>query len=440
MSETLANRVASADFTRAFGVVQSIRSDWIESTGPAVKVGAFCHVGAAGANAQQPLVAEVVSIDGSGLRLVPLGPVDRVNHGSRVTIAQLQSSTPDVMQLGGRAIDALGQPIDDGAEVKMLGRSARRTAPPGPLQRETPSQRLETGIRAIDGLLPLAQGQKIGIFAPSGAGKSSLLEQICEQALCDRVIYCQVGERGREVEKVWRMLSGDARKRPFTLIAATADESPSMRARAGDLAIELAQQARAAGEHVLLLVDSITRVAMALRELGIAAGEPPSSRGYTPNVFSRLPGQIERCGAVKKGGAITAIVSVLSETEDVDDPIVEMMKAILDGHIVLSRSLAERRHFPAIDISRSISRLADEVTPPEQARHVAQLFRLHSRYEEARAMVESGIYARGSDPEIDRAIAAREAIAAFTRQGRKESSSLAQTLQALQSLGGRHGA
>lgn len=439
MSEALLQALADADFTQAFGVVTSVRSDWIVATGPVARIGAYCAISAEGGTAHRPALAEVVAVDEGGLRLAPLGPVSGIALGARVTLADADIPQPGLLAVANRAIDAMGNPIDGGAPLPRALRPTAAVERLTPLERATPSHPLTTGIRAIDGLLPLAQGQKIGIFAPSGAGKSSLLEELSLATQCDRIILCQVGERGREVDRAWRLLGSSEQQTPFTLVAATADESPSLRVRALELAIALAEEARAAGEHVLLCVDSVTRVAMALRELGVAAGQPPSARGYTANVFSHLPRQIERCGAVREGGAITTVLSVLSETEDVDDPIVELMKSILDGHIVLSRALAERRHFPAIDIGRSISRLAEDILSETQAPLVDAVYRLHADYEGARAMIESGIYTPGSRPEIDRAIAAREPIDAFLRQARGERSTQQQTLEGLRKAGGPHG-
>src|SRR5690606_30534758 len=241
----------------------------------------------------------------------------------------------------GRAIDAMARPIDQGAAIHPDSHIPRggRTLPA--LDRGSRRERLVTGIRAIDGLLPMARGQRTGIFAAAGVGKTSLVEQLVQQASCSRKILCLVGERGREVERAWRLIAESAAKASTTLVAATAEASPSLRIRALDQAVALAEHWRGKGEDVLLVVDSITRVAHSLRELGFAAGEPPAIRGLTPGVFAALPRYVERCGADRNGGTITAIFTVLSETDDNDDPVVELMKSVLDGHIVLSRSRAE---------------------------------------------------------------------------------------------------
>jgi flagellum-specific ATP synthase len=308
-----------------------------------------------------------------------------------------------------------------------------------PLDRVTPSERLATGIKSIDALLPLGKGQRVGIFAASGVGKTSLIEQISCQTQCDRVVLCLVGERGREIDKLWSALrrSGNAVK--STLVAATSDESPSLRLRAIEQAVGLAEYWRDQGEHVLLVVDSVTRVAQALRELGLASGLPPTVRGLTPNVFSALPRLVERCGAARDGGAITAIVSVLSETDDVDDPVVELMKSVLDGHIVLSRALAERRQFPAIDISRSVSRMADTLLDEDELDLLRKVHAIIAIFEEARPMIESGLYRAGTSAEIDHAIALRPTLTAFMRQEMDSFSPLAETRRQLGLLFERNG-
>jgi flagellum-specific ATP synthase len=244
-------------------------------------------------------------------------------------------------------------------------------------------------------------------------------------------VICLVGERGREVEGIWTHLSARPDAKKFTLVAATSDETAAMRARAANTALCLAEYWRDRGEHVLLVVDSVTRLAMALREIGLAAGEPPTVRAYTPNVFGALPRLVERCGATRSAGSITAIMTVLSETDDVDDPIVEVMKSLLDGHIILSRSLAERGHFPAIDVSRSISRQAAKLVDKPHAAAARSAIALLGVHEEARVMIESGVYKSGASPEIDRAITARTALMAFLQQGQDEAVPFDRTVSAL---------
>ena len=341
----------------------------------------------------------------------------------------------------GRAVDALGRPIDGGPAIRPCATMRVTGSVPRPLDRTDPSQILSTGIRSIDGLLTLAEGQRVGVFAASGVGKTSLMEQLAVQVASDRTILCLVGERGREVESLWRTLGSRADASRFTIVAATSDESAALRARAASYALCLAEHWRSKGEHVLLMVDSVTRLAMALREIGLSAGAPPTVRAYTPNVFTALPRLVERCGATRSGGAITAIMTVLSETDDIDDPIVEVMKSLLDGHIILSRTLAEQGHFPAIDVARSVSRGADRLVAPAQAGAMSDTVAMLAAYEDARVMIESGVYKKGSNPVVDRAIAARADITAFLRQGRTETIAFAEVVQRLGTLlppGGTH--
>lgn len=410
----LVQRVERAELVRWCGAVTRISADWIEADGPVAMVGDYCEIDRSVAGT--PLVAEVVAVQPGALRLSPLAPIHDVLLGATVARSRDRDRIAAGDGFSGRAVDALARPIDSRPAVlpDHLASKAGEMLPP--LQRTVAQERIETGVRAIDALLPLGKGQRIGIFAASGVGKTSLIDQLARQIACDRMILCLVGERGREVEKLWRTHLQNGNGARFTLVAATADESASLRVRAIDQALGMAEYWRSRGEHVVLIVDSITRVALALRELGLAAGEPPAVRAFTPNVFSALPRIVERCGAARDGGAITAIMTVLSETDDVDDPIVELMKSVLDGHVVLSRTLAERGHFPAIDIARSISRLAGDLFAPTEARLARRAHAALARFEESRPMIESGLYRKGSNPDVDQAIAWQQDLVAFLCQ------------------------
>ncbi|WP_338446504.1 FliI/YscN family ATPase [Pelagerythrobacter marensis] len=440
MIDALVSRILEADFAPPCGAVTALGQGFVAADGPAASVGDYCSIGAAGTDT---ILAEVVAVSRTGLRLSPLAPTRAISLGAKVVRMPGGRDFPAGDAFAGRAIDALGRPIDGLGDIACSDRAAAGGATRvQALDRGIGANRFITGIRAIDGLLPLARGQRVGIFAASGVGKTSLIEQLLEQAQFDRAVICLVGERGREVAKFWDAVANGNREDCVALVAATADESAALRVRAIEQALALAEHWRANGKDVLLLVDSITRVATALREIGLAAGEPPAARGYTASVFATLPRLVERCGAARTGGAITAILSVLSETDDVDDPIVELMKSVLDGHIVLSRALAERRHYPAIDIARSVSRLSDELLAEEQAAAAASAFRMHATYEEARPMIESGIYAPGSSSEIDRAIEANPRLMRFLRQGRREACPIDETEAELLALtaGARHAA
>lgn len=434
IASPIIDRIARAEFVSFEGRVTAIGSGFVEGDGPLAKLGDYCAIG--GSEGSPPVLAEIVAVERQNVRLMPLSDAAAIELGTAIVRMPHASELPVGEGFAGRATDALARPIDQGSAINPDRHIPKGGRPLPALDRGSRRERLVTGIRAIDGLLPMAKGQRIGIFAAAGVGKTMLIEQIVRQARCERKILCLVGERGREVERAWRLIAESAASECTTLVAATAEASPSLRIRALDQAVALAEYWRAKGEDVLLVVDSITRVAHSLRELGFAAGEPPAIRGLTPNVFAALPRYVERCGADRHGGTITAVLTVLSETDDNDDPVVELMKSVLDGHIVLSRSRAERRLFPAIDISRSVSRLADELVDAGTASSLRQLHAAFARYEEARPMIEAGIYREGSDLEIDRAISLRPSIERFVKQSGSEASQLDETLDQLQAIAG----
>jgi len=420
--------IDAAVFARPHGIVRTVGRGRIDATGPCAAIGDLCEIG----DGPSPLFAEIVAVDESRVVLMPLETARAVVPGARVRRLFGQGLAVVGDGFAGRAVDALGRPIDGRGAIQARCEAPLDSALPPPLDRVTPRRAITTGIRAIDGLLTLGAGQRIGIFAASGVGKTSLIEQLARQVECDRCILCLVGERGREVEAAWRDVGSRPDAARYTMVAATSDETAPMRARSVSYALALAAYWRDRGEHVLLIIDSITRFAMALRELGLTAGEPPTVRAYTPNVFAELPRIVERCGAVASGGAITGVVTVLSETDDVDDPIVETMKSLLDGHIVLSRTLAERGHFPAIDVSRSISRLAASLMTVEHARAARDAITALGIYNEARMLIDSGVYKPGANPALDRAIARREALLPVLQQGQTEHVSFEASVAALQ--------
>jgi flagellum-specific ATP synthase len=425
------DRLAETDLVARTGRVRRIMPTFIEADGPAAPRGALCRVETEGASREGGVFAQVVGVNANSVILVPFEETARTFSGARVEACAQMGVVPVGDGFLGRAVDALARPIDGGGPVRTDRFRPMATTPTGPLDRVSPRRVFETGVRAIDGLLTLGEGQRVGVFAASGVGKTSLMTQFAKQARFDRAVICLVGERGREVEAFWSDgLSSEARARA-TLVAATSDQAAAMRVRAGELALALAEHWREQGLHVLLLLDSITRLAMAMRELGLAAGEPPTVRAYTPSVFSAIPKLVERCGARRAGGAVTCIMTVLSETDDIDDPISEMLKSLLDGHIILSRSLAEQGQFPAIDVPRSLSRLAERLMDREQ-RAWARTAKAHlSAYDSSRTLIESGVYAKGSNAEIDQALERRPALLGFLRQPQTEYAPFATTRDAL---------
>jgi flagellum-specific ATP synthase len=409
---------------------------WLEADGPNVSIGTLCRIFN---NANEVIsLAEVVRVDGNGIAMAPLGNVQGLSLGARVEAVGEMAELPVGMTFLGRAIDALGKPIDGGAPILASDYYPLNPDPPSPLDRESGASLLETGIRAIDGFHPLSRGQRIGVFAASGVGKTSLLSQLVRQVDADICVCCLVGERGREVEATWsRDLSGTSRIRSV-MIAATSDQAAALRVRAVHQAVALARYYRDAGLHVMLLIDSVTRYAMALREMGLAAGEPPTVRAYTPNIFSAIPRMVEQAGALQSGGSISAIMTILSETDDVDDPLSELMKSLLDGHIILSRSLAERGHFPAIDPLKSISRNANTIMTDRHLRsaHAAQA--LLECFDRSRTMIETGLYSAGSNADVDAAIRAQPELESVLRQGQAERSNLDATIDMIEAAVGTY--
>lgn len=409
---------------------------WLEADGPNVSLGTLCRIFN---NANEAIsLAEVVRVDGNGIAMAPLGNVQGLSLGARVEAVGEMAELPVGMTFLGRAVDALGKPIDGGAPIMASDYYPLNPDPPSPLDRESGVSLLETGIRAIDGFHPLSRGQRIGVFAASGVGKTSLLSQLVRQVDADICVCCLVGERGREVEATWsRDLSGTSRMRSV-MIAATSDQAAALRVRAVHQAVALARYYRDAGLHVMLLIDSVTRYAMALREMGLAAGEPPTVRAYTPNIFSAIPRMVEQAGALQSGGSISAIMTILSETDDVDDPLSELMKSLLDGHIILSRGLAERGHFPAIDPLKSISRNANTIMTDRHLRsaHAAQA--LLECFDRSRTMIETGLYSAGSNTEVDAAIRARPELESVLRQGQAERSNLDATIDMIEAAVGTY--
>ena len=426
------NRV---ELTRRLGRVMAISGNSIEAVGPDATIGEVCEI--VSVSPYSKLQAEVVGVKPGRVILMPYGETRGIGSGSEVVATGALPQVPVGDSLLGRVIDAFGAPLDGGAPPQAATTRSLRTAPLNPLTRPRINTLLETGVRAIDGLLPLGRGQRVGIFAGSGVGKSTLLGMLARDVKADVNVIALIGERGREVREFIEKHLGTEGLKRSVVVAATSDQPALVRTRAAYAATTIAEQFRDQGRQVLLMMDSVTRFAMARREIGLAAGEPPTARGYTPSVFNEIPALCERCGTTDSGGSITALYTVLVEGDDFNEPISDIVRATLDGHIMLSRELAHEGHFPAIDILQSVSRLSSDLASPAELELMAVVVEMLAVYERNRQMVDMGAYRIGSNPTVDRAFQVFPALRNVLRQSILESSSREESLSRLRNaLGG----
>ncbi len=410
--ESYAESIRVADLHPRRGRVRSLIGLVIEATGLRAEVGELCTI-SAGRNGDE-VAAEVVGFRDGATLLMPLGEMHGIGPGNLVSATGKPFRLPVGEELLGRVLDGLGRPIDDLPAPDTAEFRSTFAAPPSPLQRARISQRLSLGVRALDGFVPCGTGQRLGIFAGSGVGKSSLLGMIARSTSADINVICLVGERGREVREFVERDLGDALERSVVIVA-TSDEPALVRIKAAFAATTIAEWFRDRGQDVVLMMDSVTRLALAQRELGLAIGEPPAARGFTPSVFALLPRLLERAGT-SDVGSITGLYTVLVEGDDMNDPIADAVRGILDGHCVLTRELAHRSHYPAVDVLQSVSRLQGDVTEPDVRQAAASLRELLALHREKEDLIAIGAYAAGSDPRIDRAIELLPSIESFLKQ------------------------
>lgn len=386
-----------------------------EAVLPGAAVGSICRLDI-GPNVK-PVHAEAIGFRGNKVVLMPLEEVHGINSQSQVTLLSKQATVRVSDSLLGRVLDGSGNPMD---KKPLLGEGSDKaiySAPVNPLDREPIRDSLDLGVRALNGLITCGSGQRMGIMAGSGVGKSVLLGMIARYTKADVNVIALVGERGREVREFLERDLGPEGLARSVVIVATSEQSALLRMRAAYLATTVAEHFADQGKKVLLLMDSLTRFCMAQREIGLSMGEPPATKGYTPSVFATLPRLLERAGARgSKGGSITGLYTVLVEGDDLDDPIADSARSILDGHIVLSRQLADKGHFPSIDVLKSVSRVMRSVISPEHNDLAAQMRELLSVYREAEDLINIGAYVRGSNPKIDKAIELNDFINRFLRQ------------------------
>jgi FliI/YscN family ATPase len=419
------------DTTPVIGQVVRAVGLLVESVGPPASVGEVCQIRTGGGRS---LPVEVVGFRDGRLLSVPLADTAGIRPGDHIVSSGRAPVVPVGDVLLGRVIDGFGRPIDGRGPI-VGGRSAPLHPPAlNPLEREPIREPLGTGVRTIDALLTCGRGQRVGIFGGSGVGKSTLLGMMARGTDADVVVLCLVGERGREVRSFIEHDLGPRGLERSVVVVSTSDNPALARQRAAYAATAIAESFRDAGRHVLLMMDSVTRFAMAQREVGLAAGEPPTAKGYPPSVFARLPGLLERAGAIRGRGSITAFYTVLVEGDDQNEPVADAVRAILDGHIVLDRGLAARNQYPAIDVLQSVSRTMPDVTTVEHRARAGALREWLATLRESEDLVSVGAYAAGSNPRIDAALARREAIGRFLCQPADTIVRCADAIQALTAL------
>ncbi len=414
------------------GSLVRVRGLILEAQGLDLSLGARCLIAADG---QRRVSAEVVGFHGDNVQLMASGDMQGLAPGARVIPVPGDLRVPAGRELCGRVLDADARPLDRLGPLQAREFATLSGAPINPLERALVRQPLDVGVRAINALFTVGRGARMGLFAGSGVGKSVLLGMMARNTNADVIVVGLVGERGREVKEFIEDILGAEGLRRAVVVAVPADAPALSRIRGARLATALAEHFRDQGLHVLLLMDSLTRYALALREVALAAGEPPAARGFPPSVFARLPALVERAGnGGDGGGSVTAFYTILMEGDDQQDPVADNTRAILDGHVVLDRRLAERGHFPAIDLQASISRVMPALVGPEQLRRVYRLKELESRYAAQQDLIAVGAYTPGNDPVLDQAVQAHAAISGFLRQGMHEAVDLGSSRAMLEQL------
>lgn len=427
----LMNIIEGVDPLTRFGRVSQIIGLVVESLGPPeVALGEICLLGDPG---QESMQAEVVGFKGKRVLLMPLGEIEGIRPGTMVSSTRGPLYIPVGESLQGRILDGLGCPLDGKGDIHAIERRSVHNRPPAVLSRRRLREPLGTGVRAIDGMITCGKGQRMGIFAGSGVGKSTLLGMMSRSSEADVNVIAMVGERGKEVLDFIEENLGDEGLSRSVVVVATSDQPALIRLKAAFVATTIAEYFRDEGKDVMLMMDSLTRVAMAQREIGLAAGEPPTTKGYPPSVFALLPRLLERAGTSSEG-SITGLYNVLVEGDDMDEPVADAARAILDGHIVLSRKLASRGHYPPLDVMESVSRVMSAVVSPGHQGRAIEIKSLLGAYSEAEDLINIGAYAAGSNPQIDLALKFIEPINGFLQQDADEGGDFESHVQRLMGL------
>lgn len=425
------NLIDTSEFIEFNGRITRITGMMVESTGPIVNIGDVCKIYP---NVGQSFIyAEVVGFRDNSVLLMPYGSISGIGHGNRVVATGTDYGVMVSEQLKGRILDALGNPIDDKPPIEPTDYYPVENEPPNPLERERIKEPITLGVRAIDSLLTMGRGQRVGIFAGSGVGKSTTLGMIARSSSADINVIVLVGERGREVKDFMENDLGEEGLAKSVIVVATSDMPAMLRLKSAMIGTSIAEFFRDKGYNVLLMMDSITRFAMAQREIGMAVGEPPVARGFTPSVYAILPKLLERSGT-SKDGSITAIYTVLVEGDDMNEPISDTVRGILDGHFVLSRKLANSNHYPPIDVLASISRLMPEVSTPEHYAMAQEVKNMMASIAEAESLLLVGAYKPGTNPMLDKALEKKDLINEMLKQGKYDVSSHEEIMEMLRKI------
>jgi flagellum-specific ATP synthase len=432
--ENLKKRLGKVDIARVNGRVEQMVGLVIESSGPTASVGEACWITSAD-GLGLPVLAEVVGFRQHHVLLMALGEMRGLGPGSEVVKTGEPFKIPVGESLLGRVIDALGKPLDGKGPLGPMKESypIHRDPPPA-MERRRIATPVATGVRAIDSLLTLGEGQRLGIFSGSGVGKSTLLGMIARNTEADINVIALVGERGREVRDFLERDLGEKGLSRSVVVVATSDQPSLIRIQAALVATAVAEYFRDMGKRVMLMMDSVTRFAMAQREVGLAIGEPPTTKGYTPSVFALLPKLLERAGTTAHQGSITGLYTILVEADDMNEPVADSCRAILDGHVVLSRELASQNHYPAIDVLNSVSRVMRDIVSPEQLEAAGKIRSILATYKSVEDLVSIGAYVKGSNPKVDQALQRLDAVQGFLRQTRDENATWKETLLKMKSF------
>ncbi|PLR97275.1 flagellar protein export ATPase FliI [Bacillus sp. T33-2] len=428
----LIQRVDLIDSFKRYGRVKRVVGLMVESQGPESSVGDVCYIHVGGRN-KRMIRAEVVGFSGENVILMPYTTMSEIAPGSLVETTMKPLEVKVGQGLIGKVIDSLGMPLDDSALPGGLTSVPTEQDPPNPLSRPPISEPIEVGVRMIDSLLTVGNGQRVGIFAGSGVGKSTLMGMIARNTTADLNVIGLIGERGREVREFIEKDLGPEGLQRSIVVVSTSDQPALMRIKGAYTATAIAEYFRDKGLNVMLMMDSVTRVAMAQREVGLAVGEPPTTKGYTPSVFALLSRLLERTGT-NQFGSITSFYTVLVDGDDMNEPIADTVRGILDGHFVLDRSLANKGQYPAVNVLKSISRVMNNIVSPEHQKSAERLRDLLSTYIDSEDLINIGAYKRGSSPEIDEAISQYQQIISFLKQGTHDKVSMAESIQSLLQL------